>query len=89
MLVAAVWDRVPWCSGQLVHLFSDTATTVTIFQAEKGKDAFIQACARELLLSCAEFDIILGLSHMAGEDLTLTVDGLSRWHIGQHYKDHM
>ena len=33
---------------QLVHLFSDSTTVVAIFQSAKGKDTFIQACAREL-----------------------------------------
>ena len=34
--------------GRLVHLYSDSATAVAFFQAGRGRDLYIQACAREL-----------------------------------------
>ena len=40
---------VPWPRGSLVHLFSDGATAVAIFQAGRGRDPLIQACARDLV----------------------------------------
>ena len=73
--------------GQLVHLFNDSATAVTIFQAGKGKDAFIQTYIRELWLACVQFDITLGVSHTLREGFTHVADAPSCWHMGQHYKD--
>ena len=75
-VVVAVWHWAPQYRGQLIHLFSDSATAVAMFKARKGRDAFIQGCAQELWLSCAELYITLGASHMP-EDLTLKADALS------------
>ena len=84
--VAELQHLAPQCTGQLVHLFSDSAKAVAIFQASRGKDAFIQACARELWLTCEQFNITLGVSHTPGEGLTLTADAFSHWHTSQLYK---
>ena len=60
----------------LVHIFSDIAMAVAIFQAGKGRDAFIQACARELWLTCAVWDITLAVGHVPGTCLEDTDDAL-------------
>ena len=61
-MAVKVW--APHFRGHLVHLFSDNATAVAIFQAGRSRDDFIQAWARELWLICATWDITLagGLS---------------------------
>ena len=57
----------PHFTGQHVHLFSDNnATAVAIFPAGKGKDAFIQACDRDIWLTCAAWDITLAVGHVSG-----------------------
>ena len=85
-MLAAIQHWAPRCRG---HGFSTSTTAIAIFQARKGRDAFIQACARELWLSCAECDITLWISRMPGEDLTLTAGAVSCWHTSQHYIDHV
>ena len=72
---------------QLVHLFSGTSTAVAIFQAGKGKDPFIQACAREIWLVCTAWDVTLAVDQVCGASLSDTADALSHWHLGQSYKD--
>ena len=55
------------CTCQLVHLFNDSDTAVTNFQAGDDMDVFIQAYARELNLSCAQFYITFeGVTHTPG-----------------------
>ena len=81
-MAVKVW--APHFRGQLVHLFSDNATAVAIFQAGNGRDDFIQACSRELWLTCATWDITLAVGYVPGTSLKDTADALSRWHLGQH-----
>ena len=76
-----VW--APHFKGQLVHFLSDNASVVAIFQAGKGCDAFIDACARELWLTCTAWDITLEVGHVPGTSLEDTDDALSHWHMGQ------
>ena len=76
----------PQFRGRLIHLFSDNVTSVAIFQAGRGRDAFIQACAKEVWLTCAAWDITLAGGHVAGNTLEATVDALSRFHLGQPYR---
>ena len=59
---------------------------VAIFQAGRGRDLFIQACARELWLTCAAWDITLAVGHVSGTFLEDTADALSRDHLGQPYR---
>ena len=56
---------------------------MAIFQVGRGRDAFIQACAREVWLTCAAWDITLAVGHVAGTMLEATADALSRFHLGQ------
>lgn len=86
-MVVAVWHWVQWCRGQLVHMFNYIPTAVAIFQVGKGRDTCIQVCAKALWLLCAEFDIMLGVSHTPIENLTLMADALKHWHMDQLYND--
>ena len=70
MIVVKVW--APMFTRQLVHLFSDNTTALAIFQAGKCRDAFIQACVREIWLTCADWDITLAVSHVSGALLSWT-----------------
>ena len=85
MVGVKIW--APHFTGQLVHLFSDNATAVAIFQASKGRDAFIQACARDIWLTCTAWDITLAVGHVSGTSLEDTADALSHWQMGQPYHD--
>ena len=70
----------------LVHLHCDSATAVAILQAGRGRDSFLQACAREAWLLTAKQGITLVVNHIAGEELTTSADALSRWHTGDIFK---
>ena len=80
LVAVKVWS--PHFKGQFVHLFSDNATVVAIFQAGKGWNAFIQACVRELWLTCTAWYITLAVGHVPGTSLEATSDALSCWHMG-------
>ena len=85
--VVAITLWAPSFSKSLVHLFSDNTTAVAIFHVGRGRDSFLQACAREIWLTCAVWDITLAVGDVSGASLTDTADALSRWHLGQVYKD--
>ena len=73
--------------GRHVHFHMDNTMAATIFQLGRGKDTFIQACARKLWLICAHSDITLAVSHIHGVSLTLSADTLGSYHMGQSFKD--
>ena len=50
--VVAIKMFVQWHKDQFFHLFCDSATAVAIFQAGRERNTFLQACARELWLTC-------------------------------------
>ena len=79
-----VW--APMFTGNLVHLFSDNTTAVAILQTGRGRDAFIQACTREICLTCATWDSTLSMGHVSSASLEGTADALSCWHLGQPYQ---
>ena len=85
VVVVKLWT--PRLSHQLVHLYSDNATAVAIFQAGRGRDEFIQACSREVWITCATWVYTLVVGHIPGSCLADTVDALSRWHLGQGFRD--
>ena len=60
---------------------------VAIFKGSKGWDPFLQACVREIWLTCAIWDVTLAVGHVSGVSLTSTADALSHWHLGQVYKN--
>ena len=55
---------VPQLAHKLVHLYVNNAMAVAIFQTGRGKDEFIQACASDLSLMCASWDIALVVGHI-------------------------
>lgn len=79
------------CASQLahqfVHLFCDNVTAHTINQAGRGRDTFLEACAQEMWITCAIWDITLAVGHIPGESLMATTDALSKWHLGQVFTD--
>ena len=81
MVALKMW--APKLTTQLVHLFCDNVSAV----AGRGMDTFLQACTREVWLTCSIWDITLAISHVAGESLTDSANALSRWHLGQMCKD--
>ncbi len=83
--VAALKLWAPGLRGNLVHLHSDSATAVAIMQVGRGRDSFLQACAREIWLTAALHDITLIVSHIPGRDLQDTADALSREHLGEPF----
>ena len=87
LVAVKVWT--PHFTGQRVHLFSDNAIAVAICQAGKGRDAFIQACASDIWLTCSAWNITLAVGHVSGTCTPLedTADALSRWHMGKPYQE--
>ena len=59
---------------------------MAVLQVGRGRDAFIQQCAREIWLITALNDFCLSVEHIAGEDLHHTADALSRYHTGEAYR---
>ena len=72
-----VWE--PIFTWLLVHLFSDNSTSVAIFQAGKCRDAFIQACSRDVRLTCTAWNITLVVGNVSGASRQDTADALSCW----------
>ena len=73
--------------GYPVHRQSDSNVAMAIFQADRGRDPFIQVCAHEIWLECAHQEMTLGVSHTHREALEGSVDSLSCWHLVQVYRD--
>jgi hypothetical protein len=84
--VAALKQWGPQLTGKAVTLHCDSATAVAVLQLGKGRDPFVQQCARELWLTTAIQDIQLKVEHVPGEQLALTADALSRYHLGPIYR---
>ena len=55
--LAAVKNLDPTLHGALLHLYTDNTMAAAIFERGRGRDSFIQACARELWLVCTEHDL--------------------------------
>ena len=77
----------PRLKGQLIQLHNDNYTCVPIFQASKGRDAFIEARDRELWLMFAKHDITLSATHTPGVVVTASPNTLSHWHRGSVFRD--
>ena len=74
-----------WAPTLVVHkvrLYSDSSMAMAIIQAGKGRNVHIQACAREIWLSCVLHDITLTFTYTARDSLISTADALSRCHLG-------
>ena len=61
--------------------------SVVVFQVCHSTDMCLQACARQLWLVCARFDITAGDGYIPGESLLASAEVLSRWHLGQTYQE--
>ena len=81
----SIW--APQFTNQLIHLLSNNSTAVVIFQAGKGWDPFLQTCTRGIWQNCTAWNITLAVGHVLGVTLTSTADVLSRWNLGQAFKD--
>ena len=77
----------PHLKGQLIHLYSDSTTSLEIFQTGVGIGAFIQACSMELWLMCAEHDITLSVAHTPEVALTASANPSSPWHTREVFSD--
>ena len=55
VVAISMWD--PGMQGRMVTLHTDSAMALAIFQAGKGRDAFIQACAQQIWLECAVHEV--------------------------------
>ena len=53
---------------------------------QRGRDGFIQVCAREIWLTCAAWDVTLVVGGISGASLLDTTNVLSSWHLGQQYQ---
>jgi hypothetical protein len=73
--------------GKRVHLHSDSATAVAVLQLGRGRSDLLQTVAREIWLLCAQQDITLQVSHIAGAQLTASADALSRMHLGAPFTE--
>ena len=84
---AAIKLWAPTLVGRKVRLYSDSSTAVAIIQADKGRNGHIQACVREIWLSCAIHGITLTCTHTSGDSLISTADALGRCHLGGVYQN--
>ena len=67
MVAIKLW--APQLAHKLVHPFLDNATVVSIFQAGRDRDDFIQAYATEIWITRATWNITLVVSHFPGTHL--------------------
>ena len=77
-----VWAR-DW-AGQRVKVKCDNDNACRAIQTGRSRDAFMQACVRELFLWRARFDVELMAVHCPGVDMG-RADALSRAHMGKKY----
>jgi hypothetical protein len=60
---------------------------VAVLQLGRGRSDILQTVAREIWLLCAQQDITLAVSHIAGAQLTASADALSRMHLGAPFNE--
>ena len=86
MVVVKVWASQ--FAHHLKHLLSNNARAVAIFQTGNGRELFLQACSREILLTCVILDKTLAVGHVDGFFVTATTaDALSWWLLGKAFMD--
>jgi hypothetical protein len=83
LVALRLWSKQ--LKGKRAHLHCDSATAVAVLQLGRGRSDILQTVAREIWLLCAQLDISLQVSHIAGADLTASADALSRMHLGQPF----
>ena len=65
-------------SKKAVQLFCDNSAVVWVLQSGRTKDPYLAACARNIWLWAAKFDINFVFSHIRGKSNCIA-DPLSRW----------
>ena len=69
-LAIKLW--APQFAHQLLNLFCDNQATVTIFQVNRGKYSFLQACTRDIWQMCEQWNITLAVGLIPGVSLQET-----------------
>jgi hypothetical protein len=85
-VLAAVRLWAPSIKHKHLRVESDSATSVAVLQDGRGRDALLQAAARELWLLAALHQFTIEVVHIPGEQLLESADALSRAHTGEHFK---
>ena len=84
VVVAVKMWRERW-SGWTVQIYCDNANTVALLQSGKSRDDFMRACAREIFLYAAAFDIDVQACHRPGVQM-VWADALSREHTHDKFR---
>ena len=77
MVALKIWGT-SW-SNQCVQIFCDNLPVVEVIRTGKARDQILAACARNIWLLSALYNIRLIVSHIIGQDNTIA-DLLSRWY---------
>ncbi len=72
--------------NKIIHIRSDSASSVSILQTGRGRCKNMLACARQIWAVAARSNIIFRVSHIMGRD-NIIADALSRRHLNQGYED--
>jgi hypothetical protein len=83
--VVALKLWAPLYNNAAIRLHCDNIATVAVLQCFKGRDPFLQKCAREVWLICALAKVDLFPKHVPGAHLTMSVDAFSRSHLAPRY----
>ena len=84
VVVAVKMWRERW-PGWTVQIYCDNANTVALLQTGKSRDDFMRACAREIFLYAAAFDIDVQACHRPGVQM-VWADALSREHTHDKFR---
>ena len=81
---ARVWGHK--FRGLKIRMYCDNKSVVDVINSSKTKDPFMATCLRELWLVVSSNEFELKAIHLPGEE-NRVADWLSRWHLGQKYRD--
>ena len=84
LLACKVWGHL--LAGCRVLIYCDNEGTVNAINYHRAVDNFLQLCARELNLVCAQCHCQVRAEHIAGVDNRIP-DFLSRWSLDSSYKN--
>ena len=76
--------KTQWEHKQIT-IFCDNMACVQVLQTDRGRDAFLLQCAREIWLLSALYDFTLIVQHRLGHE-NILAHCLSRWHLGVGYQ---
>ena len=83
IVIAVKMWRERW-SGWTVQVYCDNLNSVFVLQSGRSRDLFMRACAREIFLQTAAWDIELQICHRPGLSM-IWADALSREHTHEKY----